>query len=57
MDGGAGWDPCAVQSRGVVGLEPSGRALEGRVRAEGGGGWEKGCHDNLLGFPRKPGSP
>lgn len=36
-DGGAGWDPSAVQSHGMVGLEPSGRALEGRVRAEGGG--------------------
>lgn len=21
------------------------------------GGWEKGCHDNLWGFPRKPWSP
>lgn len=53
-DGGAGWDPSAVQSHGMVGLEPSGRALEGRVRAEGGDG-RRDAMTTFWGFPGNQG--
>lgn len=60
MGGAAGQEPGMgrknTTSCGMEELEPSGKSFF-CGKSEDQGGWEKGCHDNLWGFPRKPWSP
>lgn len=50
------WVPCELQRHSVLQNGRAGTIWKGFCRNDKDqGGWEKGCHDNLLGFPRKLG--